>query len=623
MRIIRGGGVAESNHSLHANIVGDAAEKSLSSERRVSSGLLRCGLAVAAGLFLVACESPFKAEDAAYSRFRAAMIQDFKKQVETYSIESRMTDSSLASASATMPGAYSPWWGQQAGSSIFSGSNAHSDSLKNLYRRALENASQIRVFSDIPLIREQGVKEAEGRFTPRFFAEGSYGRSEEPVGSTLQTGGPSELWEESAEAEVGIRAILETGAEVSLAQRLSYLDNNSVFLQPDPQSKAELVLSVAQPLLRGGGVEYNRSLVKIAEIDSHVAMAEFVRQTEQHMLEITRAYWNLYLVRSLYLQKKQFADTTSGMVGKLQDRENLDASQSQLIRARAALAARRSELSRAEMAVRNAEDRIRTLVNDPAFSASNMELVPADVPATNAPQVDMKEAAAIALASRPEITQALLQYRASLVRLGMARNEVQPQLDLILEGSLHGLESGDDIEGSIDDQGDRHPSWLAGLRFETSIGEDEYDARLARRQLEARQQANQVRTTIETVLLEVRISAREVVTAYKEMAARYEALDAAQQDVNVLQDRWGQGPRGDDVAFNLMNLLLESQDRLASAEQEFERSRITYNVALVNLERVKGTMLRFEGLEVRRGKRDVEDLPVLEVKPAQQPANNS
>ena len=622
MRKIRGGGSAKST-GARTSVVTDKGANRRGFERCRFKGVVCGGLVAMAGFCMVACESPFKAEDASYSRFRAAMIQDFKRQVETYSVETRLVDQSLASASATLPGAYAPWWGQQAGAQIFPGVTAHSDSLRNLYRRAIENSSQIQVFGDIPLIREQGIKEAEGRFTPRFFAEGRYGRSEEPVGSTLQTGGPSELREETADAEVGIRAILETGAEVSLAQRLSYLDNNSVFLQPDPQNKAELVLSVAQPLLRGGGVEYNRSLVKIAEIDSHVAMAEFVRQTEQHLLEITRAYWNLYLVRSLYLQKKQFADTTSGMVGKLQDRENLDASQSQLIRARAALAARRSELSRAEMAVQNAEDRIRALVNDPAIAASNIELIPMDAPATVAPQVDLKEAAAVALASRPEITQALLQYRAALVRLGMAQNEVQPQLDLILEGSLHGLEAGDDIEGSIDDQGDRHPSWSAGLRFETAIGEDEYDARLTRRQIEARQQANQVRTTIETVLLEVRISAREVVTAYREMAARYEALDAAKQDVGVLQDRWDQGALGDDVAFNLMNLLLESQDRLATAEQEFERSRITYNVALANLERVKGTMLRFEGLEVRRGKRDVEDLPVLEVKPVQQPADNS
>ena len=93
------------------------------------------------------------------------------------------------------------------------------------------------------------------------------------------------------------------------------------------------------------GVSYNRSIMRIARIDSDVAMHEFIRQSESHLLEVTRTYWALYAARVTYLQKARLVDETARVSDELKARQKVDARQSQLFRAESALASRRDPQS--------------------------------------------------------------------------------------------------------------------------------------------------------------------------------------------------------------------------------------------------------------------------------------
>src|SRR4029077_19433102 len=198
--------------------------------------------------------------------------------------------------------------------------------------------------------------------------------------------------------------------EVTLSQKLGNLDNNSIYFVPNPQSTASLALSVVQPLLRGAGVSYNRSVMQVAKIDSQVAMSEFIRQSSSHLLEITRTYWALYAARVTYLQKAKLVEDTGLVAEEIRARQQVDARQTQLFRAQSALASRRSDLIRSEAAVRNAQDRLRALTSDPELlNAPDTELIPADRLMLSASSVDAQQASYAALRNRPEINQAFLQ----------------------------------------------------------------------------------------------------------------------------------------------------------------------------------------------------------------------
>jgi outer membrane protein TolC len=488
-------------------------------------------------------------------------------------------------------------------------------SLESLYLSALEHSSQIKVFSDLPLIRETGIREAKGPFDTNVFVESRYDLTNDPVGSTLTTGNNSSRFRQDETAvEGGVRKKFLTGTEATLSQEVRETDNNSSFFLPDPQANARLALTVMQPILRGAGIAYNRSIMQIAAIDSEIARQEFIRQSESHLLEITRTYWTLYAARANYQTKKRLADSSRSIVVDLEARGDFDAAKRQLLRARAAEAERRANLVRAEAAIRNAEDRLKALVNDPALrELSAIEIIPSDPPISAPIATDLKDAATQALEKRPEILQAFLQLKSGAVREKMSRNEVLPVLNLLMRGYVAGLERERNWGGALDNQfSTGGPGATVGLRFEFPVENNEALAKLERRKIEMRQLFQQLRTTTETVLLEIKVSVREVGTAQRDLAAKYQSLVASREDVDEMVRRKDVMLLGGENNTNsYLEFLLEAQDRQALAEERFLNALATYNVALVSLERAKGNLLNYEGITIERSRDEERDIPQL------------
>ncbi len=577
--------------------------------------ILSCLLA-AGGLMLASCQTRMEKDEQAFGHAtQQRLANNFHQQIAELS----QAEKSLPSAGAApkMPADFEPWWTKPVCAKIFDNSRPAAYTLENLYVRALENSSQIRVFSDIPLIRETGIQEARGVFDTHLFAETAYEHVNEPVSTLLKTGGPDRFKQWDVRAEAGIRKKLVTGADVTLSQELRRTTNNSLFFDPHRQATATLALTINQPLLRGAGCEYNRAHIRIAKIDTDIARQEFVRQAEGHLLMVNQAYWNLYFARATCLQMQKLVKSTADLVGKLDERKGIDAIESDQMRAKAALSKRRADLIRAEVAVKNAEDRIKALLDDPTLLPSpQAELLPANTPSLRPVNIDMKQAAATALENRPEILQAFLQLKAAAIRKSVSKNELLPQLDLILAGSLMGLDKAGGFADGYDDQfKGAHPGFLVGLKFDYPIENNTAKAVYLRRRLEIRQQLADLQTTVDTVLLEVKICAREVMTAYREMATRYEALEAAKGDVGVLDTGWASTASGGTgkSASGYLQLLVDAQDRLADAEGQFARSSVLYNVATIALQRAQGTLLKYEDLEIKRSE-DNAGLPVLNIR---------
>jgi outer membrane protein TolC len=502
-----------------------------------------------------------------------------------------------------LPAAFSPWWQDELRAPIESTSNVFSASLDELILRALVYSSQIKVFSDLPLIRETAVTEARAAFDWRLFLDTRWDDISDPVGNILTTGGSpryhDHLW--SSSAGVSRRNVI--GGSFETSQRIGHENNNSNFFSPNNQGTSRWSVSYTQPLMRGGGQVYNRSLIVLAQIDTAVAGDEFSRQLQSHLLEIARAYWALYLERGSLLQKRRLLQRGETIGIDLHARAGVDAVKSQLVRVQAAVAQRRSELIRAEMAVRNSQDRLNALINDPELTLTeSLELIPLEMPTRKRIQVDPAESLHTALDRRPELNQSLRQIRAASVRLGMSRNELLPQLDVVLETYVSGLRGNSSIGNAWLDQfrvGD--PSYSAGLTYQVPIGRRAASARLRRRQLEMRQLQNQFRATVETLLLEVKVAIREVETGYQEMIANYHAMRAASEEVDYIEQRWRHLGAAERSVNLYLEDLLRAQERLAASEFAFLKAETTYGLSLINLKRANGTLLQAEGVEMGRG----------------------
>lgn len=507
-------------------------------------------------------------------------------------------------AIGSIPNGFPAIWKSSVDNVVWADQRTVNHSIEEIYRRTLQYSNQIKVFSDLPLIRETGMQEADGEFDIKSFIEARSIRLNEPIGSTLTTGNASRRFIENEDyIEGGIKKKFFTGAEATLSNRFSTLSNNSSFLVPQNQGSSEMVLSVVQPLLEGGGYHYNQSKIKLAKYDASSASAEFVRQLQSHLVEVNRAYWALYYARSYYLLSRDLVGSTSGILGQLEQRSDLDALQSELLRARASLATRKSVLNRAEMAIRNAEERLRILVNDPDHDiGSNTEIIPVTPPIMSRFVDDVRTVAKQALRNRPEIQQGFDELRAAIVRRDMQKNEKRPSLNLVAELMLGDIEPGDASGRAFNDQFGDGTGYMVGFSFEQPWDNDVDRAQLLRSEFELRQKSNQLRATIDLVLLEALVTYRELITAYRDMQGRYSALSASREETRQLSERLevDTEEEGGRTTASQLQLILDSMDRRQTAEELFLDSVVAYNASFAALERAKGTLLRSENVNIER-----------------------
>lgn len=517
---------------------------------------------------------------------------------------------SINMAFGGVPEDYTGWWEPVVLNQMDSGSSPKFEDLNSLYLRAIENSSQIKVFSDIPLIRETGILEAEGEFDPHVFFQTRYGKKDEPVGSTLRTGGADRFREDEWRFRAGARKKVWSGGEIEASQRVGGLDTNSSFFQPEDQALTEFAVSFTQPLWNGAGAEYTRSTVKLAHIDHSVSEDEFQRQVESHLLEVARSYWSLYYERANLAIKKRLVSEAGELVSELDSRRSIDVIESQLARSRAALNERKAEVSRNTQAVRNSEAKLVSLLNDPEFRLDQaFEIVPKNAPSIAHREITVREAARHAVQNRPEIQQAMKQIEAGMVRTKMAENEMLPVLDFVMEASWNGLEEDYGINDALGDQF-QGTNYFVGLNFDIPIGNREAKARYQRRRIEVRQLTNQMRTTIDTLLLEVQVAVRELSTAKRELGAKYLSMEATRQQLASMQNRRGISYASGEAGSSYIERLLSAQERLADEESSFIQSQLTYNVALTNLDRAMGILMDSQKISPDRIQPE-DDLPYI------------
>lgn len=512
--------------------------------------------------------------------------------------------SSRTLAMGAVPSGFPTVWRDLVDDAVWNAETTVRRSLTDLYRQALEHSNHIKIYRDLPLIQETGLQEADGAFDIEAYIDGSLTRRNDPIGSSLTTGNAAARFLEHDDfLEAGVRKKLSSGAQVALSNRLATLSNNSSFLIPQHQGSSEFSLSVMQPLLQGGGYHYNQTAIKLAKFETRTATAEFVRQLEGHLLEVNNAYWALYHTRAHFILTRDLVGSTSTILAKLEQRSDLDALQSEVLRARAALAMRKAMLNRAEMEVRNSEERLRALINDPDEDiGSNTELIPATEPLLVRYVENVRAVAKDALHNRPEVQQGFDALRAAIVRRDAFKNEKLPTLNLVAELMLGDVEARDRAGSAFENQFGDGTGYMVGFQFSQPIDNDAERARLLRSEIELRQQATRLRGIIDIVLLESLVTYRELMASYRDMQGRYSTLRASREELRQLQDRLEvdtDDERGRTTATQLQ-LILDSMDRNQSAEELFLESIVSYNAAFATLQRARGTFLRSENVRIDR-----------------------
>ena len=460
-------------------------------------------------------------------------------------------------------------------------------SLAGCIRRALDHNLSLKIDGYNPAISVTQIVEAEAVFDAVYFLEANYLRQDTPVASELQG-----AMLDRRSLETGFRKLLAAGTQV----RTSYVVNRTftdlAFVTLNPAYDNDLVFEVRQPLLRGFGIDFNRTNVNAAKFDRDAKQQRFRRQVRDVLVNVERTYWDLMQAKVDLTIQVDLALETADILVRFILRGDYDAMPIQIERIKSTLSMRIAEFVRLRDRVKEVEDTLKNLLNDPELGlATDVELIPTDVPLLSSVLTDPEAANRSALKNRSEIKEARLGARSARLQIHAARNQALPLLDLSVRMTENGL--GQDADRAFDElTKNDFVDWFVGLSLEIPLGNREAKAKLRRAKLQYYQAVAAVKKAQEDIIFDVRKAQRDMGTAYEQIAPTREGIVSARKNIDAL---W---VRATTMSPDFLDLLLNSLSALATNRRGFFQAVAAYNTSIANLERAKGTLLKYNNVGI-------------------------
>ena len=207
----------------------------------------------------------------------------------------------------------------------------------------------------------------------------------------------------------GIRERLPVGGGTwAVSWDAGRTESDSIISTFSPALSSSLQAAFSQPLLRDLKIDVARQQLLITKRNRELSDVRFREVVAQTTSDVKRAYWDLVAARSnIEVQQQSLALATD--LARI-NKARVDVGQApplDLVSAEAEVAQRREQVIVAVFLARDVEDRLRTLIMDPADAGSwTTGLLPVDRPDVGAPLPDVDLAVAATLSARADIVRA-------------------------------------------------------------------------------------------------------------------------------------------------------------------------------------------------------------------------
>jgi outer membrane protein TolC len=459
--------------------------------------------------------------------------------------------------------------------------------LEEVLRRTLENSYAIQIISYNPAIETTRVVEAEAAFDAVFFTNIIKNKIDRPSGNELVS---TNL--DLFTSDYGIRKLLPTGMTTSMAYSLNRTKSAISFQQINPEYTSNFIFEMRQPLLRGFGIDYNRSIILLTQNDRRIGDHAFRRQIRDTLRQVEEFYWRLVQARRDIVITARLLGEYETIYDYLDARKEFDITPVQLAATRANLEQSKFEFIRRKAAVFDAEDQLTAAMNwDKVNLADDLEIIPDDSPKMARIVVDRLAEVQTALDYRPEIKEQELRVANAQIAVGRAKNEELPRFDLTFRQTYDGL------AGNADKSFDEltranYIEYFIGVEFEVPIGNRGPRAAHKRSRLQHAQQVAALKQVFEEVILDVNVATRALTTSYDQILPSFEAAEAREREVSLAV------ARAERKDYNTLSNELGARQSLANARRAMIISMVDYNIAIIDLERAKGTLLTYNNVVI-------------------------
>ncbi len=232
-------------------------------------------------------------------------------------------------------------------------------------------------------------------------------------------------------------------------------------------------------------------------------------------------------------------------------------------------------------------------MNDPEMPvASNIVVLPANAPSKTPVAFDLADQINTAMENRFELGEQQLKIDNADIARKVAKNNLLPQLNLVGSYAVQGLDN-DFSTSAKEESWTKNLNWSIGFQLEIPLGNRAARAIYQRSLLQRLQAIDQNALLVSQVSADVTKALREVSTTWDEMAATAQAT-FAQRDALRAIERRQEG--GEALTPTFVQLKLDTQERLAQAAVTEAEAISNYNKAIKDLERAKGTLLRYDNV---------------------------
>lgn len=466
---------------------------------------------------------------------------------------------------------------------------------------------------------------------PVLFSSIDWGHTSSPQASNFVVGSNVLILEDST-TSLGVRQGFVTGATASLAYANRHLDSSSINANLNPTNRANLTLSISQPLLRGFGKQVNTRNIVVARRNQQITDLAFKEQVQEVVTRVTNLYWDLVSLRaaaasareSLELARKLYEDNRRRVeIGTLAAIE--------VVRAEAEVAAREEEVTVAETRVRLQETLFKNAISVNGMSSPSLtssRIMPTDsiqVP-TNEQLGSAEELMELALSSRPDIAQTRLQLGNIDINLKAIRNARLPNLTLSFDFTNNGLAgqvnpafTGNQIPADFFIGGlgtavnqiffRNFPDYRVGLNLNVPLRNRQAQADLTATLLQKRQAEIGLTQTSNSIRLEV----QNAMIGVEQAMARY---NAAAKSVALQQQTLEAEQKKFDLGASTIFLVVQAQRDLAIARSQEIAAQNSYVVARTALDQATGRILEAHNITLEEAVEGVVRRP-----PSPLPAN--
>jgi len=504
--------------------------------------------------------------------------------------------------------------------------------LREAVRIALKGNYDLQAQSLLPRIAELEVRKVKGVFDTYLTASYTHDYASELTSSQLQGTSANLLKSRRIVSDVGLAKTIDTGARVDLKLDLTRMGSNSAFLVLNPSYTSHLNLSVAQPLLRNGGLAFQRTPIQIAEYRRLTSENQWRGVVADVVLEVVQAYWDLVFAFENLDVRQRSLDLARQLLKENEARVRLGTlAPLDVLQSKTGVSLREEEVLDARSLLENAQDRLKGLLQwDRAPTRSRTWIQPVDPPRDPPAREEdlLDQALEAAFRSRPEFLAARKELEAKHLEIRLAENQLLPSLDLTGRIGLNGL-AGSAVEstdyfalsqlseferilvglGLIEPPLTTSPldgtwrrsfselvdtdsyQWGVGLRFEMPLENRKAKSEYLQAKLEAYRSLWTLRSLAETITLEVREAWRALETNRDKVRISLATEEFARQQFEAEQKRLALG-----LSTNYQ--LLKMEEDLRTAQISTLRAKIEYWKARARFDKAKGSLLETEGIRI-------------------------